>query len=123
MNPSIIISLVGVGISVCMLLLAYFGVVSHILERLTRLETQVGLFWGSLEKSIPPMLKSYPTNVAKDVLLDKMANTELTLDEAYVLRTILIEEAKAARENAIAYALALARLAQIIDDLERKTCK
>jgi hypothetical protein len=106
-----------------MLLLAYFGVISRILERLTRLETQVGLFWGSLEKSIPPMLKSYPTNMQKDVLLDKMAHAELTLDEAYVLRTILIEEAKAARENAIAYALALARLAQVIDDLERKTCK
>lgn len=109
-------SILGVGFT-------YFAFIVRILERLKDVETKVGLFWTSIEKSIPALLKSYPTNMEKDVLLDKMARAELTLEEAYRLRTILIEEARSDREKAVAYALAVARLEQVIYDLKRKVCK
>jgi len=114
---------IALGVSVFGLLFTYFGFIARILERLKDVETKVGLFWASIEKSIPALLKSYPTNVEKDVLLDKMVRTELTLDEAYRLRTILMEEAQRDREKAVAYALAVARLEQIIYDLKRKVRK
>jgi hypothetical protein len=123
MEPNVVFPMVAIGVSVCGLLFQHFAVTAKIQERITRLETKVELFWSSIEKSVAPMLKSYPTNVEKDILLDKMTLGELSLDEAYHLRTILMEEAKIERDKAIAYALALARLEQIIYDLKRKACK
>jgi hypothetical protein len=106
-------------VSICGLLFQYFGVITRILERLTRIETKTDLFWKCVESGVVTMLKTYPSKVAKDVLLDKMVHNELALQEAQELRTILCEEMKPKENGAerLAYVLALARLEQIIFDL------
>ena len=64
------------------------------------------------------MLKTYPTNVNKDVLLDNMLHNELTLDDAQELRSILKGEMELAKkENILIYVLALGRIEQVIFEL------
>jgi hypothetical protein len=116
-----------------------FGVIAKLQERITRVEsctvdmaqlredvtsikTKTDLFWKAIEGNVLSMLKSYPTHLEKDVLLDKMLHNELCLEEAQVLRTILIGEMELGKnkENKMAYVLALARIEQIIFDLGRR---
>lgn len=118
-----ILPIIAIGISIIGVLYQHFVVMGRFNERLTRLETKVELFWMSIERSIAPLIKSYPTCVDKDVLLDKMSRRELLLEEAFRLRTILTEEAKRDREKAIAYALYVARLEVLIEELKRKAKK
>ena len=71
-----------------------------------------------METGIVGMLKSYPTNISKDVLLDKMLHNELTLDNAQELRLIIKEEMELTKkENVLIYVLALGRLEQVIFEL------
>jgi hypothetical protein len=111
---------IAIGISILGWLVAYFKWLVGIQDRLARLETKTELFWKCVEGNMVALLKTYPTCIEKDVLLDKMQNDQLTKDEAFTLRTILSEEMKRDREKAIAYILLIARLEQKIYDL---TCE
>ena len=112
------LSLTAIFISVFGLLFQHFAVISGIKERITRLETKTELFWKCVETGIVGMLKSYPTNISKDVLLDKMLHNELTLDNAQELRLIIKEEMELTKkENVLIYVLALGRLEQVIFEL------
>jgi MFS superfamily sulfate permease-like transporter len=90
-------------------------------SKITRLETQVELFWKAIEGNVGQLLKS-PTHIEKDLLLDKLAHRELNLTEAETLRSILTDEMQLhGRDNGIiAYALIIGRLEQIIYDLRGK---
>lgn len=89
-------------------------------EDIKELQTKTELFWKCVEGGIVKMLKSYPTNICKDVLLDKMLHDELTLDDAQTLRTILKEEMNLDKEKALVYVLALGRIEQVIYSLQGK---
>lgn len=79
-----------------------------------------------MEKQASNILKSYPTTIQKDVLLDKFARGELTLPEMELLRTILGEEFKKESSNAagkqLAYIMIIARLEQLIYEYKEKKC-
>lgn len=118
----------AIGVSIIGLLFQHFFCIAKIQERLAALETKTDLFWKGVEHMVIPMLKSFPTDIGKDVLLDKMLHNELTLADAQTLRLILTEEFTGNGDKSLIYILALGRLEQIIfDKLERKpperTCK
>jgi hypothetical protein len=94
----------------------YFCVIVAMRERLATLETKIDVFWRLVEVELPKRLKTYPTHIEKDILLDKLTHRELTLDEAVHLRTILQSEIEGGnKENLlIAYVLVIGRLEQII---------
>ena len=90
---------------------------SLILSRLTNLEVKTDLFWRCIENKVVNTLKSFPTHLDKDILLDKLLERVLTIQEAETLRTILDCEMKNNVEQSFAYVLILARVEQIIYDL------
>jgi hypothetical protein len=95
---------------------------SQMKERISAVETKMDLFWNGVKDKVINLLKSYPTYIEKDVLLDKMAHDELTLDEAQKLRTILTAEMDSDPDkstNSWAYVLALGWLAQLIHSKSR----
>ncbi len=86
--------------------------------RFGTLETKMDLFWSFVRANVPQLLKTYPTDIDKDLLLDKMIHNELTLEDATKLRLILTEEMKTKdKKEAIVYILALGSLEQIIFNL------
>lgn len=124
MDTGTFISFLALAGTAVGLLYQHFGVVVAIREqiavtreRLTAVETKTDLFWRVVETTIPKMLKSYPTHLDKDVLLDKFSRRELDYEEAARLRTILLCEMETVEPNpnTIAYVLVLSRLEQIID--------
>ncbi len=99
-----------------------FGVISEMKERLVSLETKMEIFWKAIESNLGSMLKSYPSNLEKDLLLDKMMRKELTLEDAERLRTIIIGEMETNNGDEvkkIAYVLLGARIDQIIFDIKK----
>lgn len=117
-------SIVAILIAISGFIFQQFGVISGIKERLSSLETKMDLFWKGIENKVVEMLKSYPTFLEKDVLLDKMTRKELNQEEAERLRTILTGEMdKNNNDDArkIAYVLVIGRLEQIILDIKDKT--
>jgi hypothetical protein len=82
------------------------------------MKLQTELWWEIIRKHTATLLMSYPTAICKDVLLDKMAHKELTLDDAYTLRTILSEEMKLEKKDKLIYVLALGSIELVINDLK-----
>ena len=122
MSPELIISMSAVAVAVFGLLLQYFAVLSKIKERLTALETKVGLFWKGIEGQVVEMLKS-PTNLRKDELLDLLREERLTLDGARELKEIIEAELKRKAVDggtALACAFLFGRLDQIIFEHGRR---
>ena len=117
------LSIFAIVLSVCGLAFQQFGVLSKMKERITSLETKIDLFWKAIENNVVTLLKTYPTNITKDVLLDKLTNDELTLEDAQLLRTILLGEMATAAEKKLAYVLIVARLEQKIFDLKNNNKK
>jgi hypothetical protein len=124
MNIAIFLSLGALGLTVAGLLFQNFGILSGIKERVASLETKMDLFWKVVEGNMSQLLKSYPTNIRKDILLDKFSKAELNLGEAEELRTIMICEMnktqksiKVQKGNIVAYVLVIGRLDQVIHDL------
>ena len=116
---------IAIAISIGGFIITYFGFIKGQIasavaqeHRLTKIETKLDLFWGTVEKNVGQLLKS-PTHAEKDVLLDKLAHRELNIPEAETLRGILTDEMQLkGRENGvIAYALIIARLEQILYEL------
>ena len=117
---------VSIIIAISGFLYQQFGIISGIKERLTSLETKMDLFWKGIEQNVIGMLKNYPTNINKDVLIDKMARGELSQEEAERLRTMLVSEVaneKGGDGKKIAYILAIGRLEQIIFEIRKNKCK
>lgn len=115
------LGVVSILIAISGFIFQQFGVISGVKERLTALETKMDIFWKAIEGKVVEMLKSYPSYIEKDTLLDKMAKMELNVEEAEKLRTILACEFTAEKQDngkKIAYTLTLARLEQIIVDIK-----
>jgi hypothetical protein len=112
--------IIAILVSILSIIIQYFVLMTKVYERLAKLETKTELFWKCVEGGIVKMLKSYPTNICKDVLLDKMLHDELTLEDAQTLRTILKEEMNLDKEKALVYVLALGRIEQVIYSLQGK---
>lgn len=91
--------------------------IGELRTKISSLETKTELFWRCIEGKVVDMLKTYPTDLDKDVLLDKLSEKSLTLREAEELRTILNCELERADNNQFAYILALGRIEQLIYDL------
>ena len=107
----------------------HFGVIMKLKEdnsktlldlstRITTVETKIELFWRCVEGKMVEILKSYPTNLLKDVLLDKFKEKSLNLREAEQLRTILGCELVNSSEKKFAYIMILGRLEQVIYNLK-----
>jgi ribosome biogenesis SPOUT family RNA methylase Rps3 len=117
MNPTYL-SIFAICLTIIGLLFQHFAVLSGIKERITALETKMELFWKAIETNVSQLLKSYPTNIDKDILLDKLSNRELTLEDAQALRTVLIGEMECTKtNNKLAYILIIARVEQTIKEL------
>lgn len=114
------LSITAICLTVIGLLFQHFVILSGIKERLGRLEVKMDLFWRVIETNVSDMLKSYPTNMEKDILLDKFSRRELNLKEAERLRTILICEMKKEENPAhkLAFVLILTGIEKTLVDLK-----
>ena len=111
---------VSIIIAISGFLYQQFAIISGLRERITSLETKMGLFWKAIEGNVASMLKTYPTNIDKDILLDKLTQDELGVAEAERLRTVLIAEMERARaEDRLVYILIIARLEQLLYDVRK----
>jgi hypothetical protein len=116
---NIYLPVIAICLTIIGLLFQHFFVLSGMKERLTSLEVKMDLFWKAIEGNVVKLLKSYPTYINKDILLDKFSNKELEIDDAHRLRTILIGEMENTEtNNKLAYVLIIARLEQIIYELK-----
>jgi len=99
-------------------------------DRIARLESRqsvteakTDLFWGTVEKNFGRLLKDFPTNKEKDILITKMIEKRLTIDEANLLKEILLAEMEEKRLSdanvVITYTWFIAALDQRIFDLEK----
>jgi len=113
---------IAIAVSILGLILQYFAFIVNIQTRLSTVETKIDLFWKAIETNVIKMLKNYPTNINKDVLLDKLVNHELSLQEAQLLRTILIGDMNNIQDhhNQLAYVLGIARVEIEITELKKK---
>jgi len=89
-------------------------------SKLDKMCVKTDLFWQIIEGKVVDVLKSFPTYLEKDILLDKLSDKSLTLSEAERLRTTLDGEMKLTKDNQFAYILILARLEQLIYDLRNE---
>jgi len=103
----------SIVIAVSLALLQYFVFISTLMQRVTSIETKVGLFWGLVERELPSILKR-PTHLTMDVLLDKMSLSGLTIDEAKDLWDRLYCLNDLPTERVVIRVLLLSRLEQII---------
>lgn len=83
------------------------------------IRVKVDLTWKCIEGKVIDLLKTFPTQLDKDILLDKMKEISLSLEDAERLRTLLDCELINAKDNKFIYILILARLEQIIYDLRK----
>jgi hypothetical protein len=91
-------------------------------SKLDKMCVKTDLFWQIIEGKVVNVLKSFPTDLGKDILLDKLIEKSLTLPEAEKLRTTLDGEMQLTKDNLFAYVLVLARLEQLIYDLRNEGC-
>ena len=118
------LSIGAMGLTVAGLAFQHFSVLSKIKERLTSLETKTDLFWKIIEGNVVKLLKTYPTNIDKDILLDKLSNGELVITEAERLRTVLSSELENTKKNnKLAYILVVARLEILLTEIKNKKSK
>jgi uncharacterized protein YsxB (DUF464 family) len=97
--------------------------IHEIKTQIANMQTKTDLFWKCIETHLSSLLKSYPSDIEKDVLLTKMAERKLTINEAHQLKEILICEMNIKKSQdksiIIAYTLAIAGLEQIIYEIEK----
>lgn len=109
------LSITAIVLTIVGLLFQHFGVLANMKERISTLETKMELFWGTVEKNVGALLKTYPTNIGKDVLIDKMIDGVLTEEEARLLKTILIGEMdNKSVEQRLPYVLVIGRLDSLL---------
>jgi hypothetical protein len=101
----------------------HLAVIAKLQERLAALETKMEIFWKAVGNHVSEMLKSYPTNIEKDILLEKLATKEITLEEAYKLKTIVKGEMQKAENERLAYILLLAGIDVVIYEIKTEKRK
>jgi hypothetical protein len=93
--------------------------IGKVLQRVTVLETKTELFWGAVSKTVGDMIKQ-PIHHRKDALVDEFnfGITSMTTPDILELKTILECELPEFEKNkdpkALAYALLLARIQQVL---------
>ena len=123
MEVGTILALIAIGVSATGLLAQHFVSIAKLKERLVRIETKVDVFWKAVEGRLVDMLHS-PHSPEVDVLLDKMKQGGLSLDEAIHLRNQLdMQYTNANPHRNIALILVLGRLEQVIVELKPKSVK
>ena len=121
MDAAVIIAIIAVVLTILGLASQHFLVISGIKERLSALETKIGLFWKVVERKMADSLKE-PTHARKDLLIDLLKNGTITITEAEELRDIIDQETECGNGCPdVAHVLVLARLEALIYDLKRKT--
>lgn len=98
------ISIAAVCITVLGFSIQHFWVIAGLSNRIVKLETQVGLFWGTLERNMARFLIS-PHTPELDILLEQIAKGELP-DEKYpkaieMLKQEIVGEPEPARKMAL----------------------
>jgi hypothetical protein len=119
MSSSDYIAITAVALTLVGFLIQHFAVLGGMKERIAALETKMEIFWKAVGANVAQMLKSYPTNLRKDILLEKLSTKEITLDESYELRTILKGEMQLAEKERIGYVLLIAGIDVVIYDLKQ----
>jgi len=135
------LSITAIFISLAGILFTYFGLILKIKEdiekdkeqilaiitdiriHLGNLEIKGELVWRCIESKAVEMLKSYPTFLDKDLLLEKFNERSLTVSDAEQLRMILGNEMKLveiANTDKFCYLLILGRLEQVIYELRQE---
>jgi hypothetical protein len=96
--------------------------ISEINVRLSIIESKTELFWSNVEANLGKILKS-PTHYDKDILITKLTEKRINLDELNELKEIMLhefEEKQISNTNAvITYTLYIAAINQRILDIER----
>jgi hypothetical protein len=110
-----------IALTVLGFIIQYFGIIVKMKEQIRTLETKMELFWNMVGKNIGELLKTYPTYLAKDVLIDKMIDGVMTEEEARTLKTILIGEMEKDKpEKRLLYVLVIGRLEDLLHTLNSK---
>ena len=139
---SLILSAIGVILTVSGLAIGYFKIILGIFERLTKLEgkgktdpavlerlkaleTKTDLFWGIVQANIPKLLHS-PHTPVEDALLDKLRDDTINrielLDLRHLLQCDLDDEInKKDLSLSIAYILAISLIDSKILDGSRRS--
>jgi hypothetical protein len=117
------ISIIAVVLTLVGFLIQHFAVLGGMKERIAALETKMEIFWQAVGANVAQMLKSYPTNIRKDILLEKLSTKEITLDESYELKTILKGEMQLADRERIGYVLLIAGIDVVIYELKQSKRK
>jgi hypothetical protein len=123
LTPSDYIAITAVILTVIGFMINHFAIISKLQERLTALETKMEIFWKAVGNHVAEMLKSYPTNIEKDILLEKLSTKEITLEEAYKLKTIVKGEMQKAANERLAYILLLAGIDVVIYEIKTEKRK
>ena len=100
------------------------GIIADIKTQIMEQRTKIELFWRCIETNLGALLKTYPSQIDKDLLITKMTERKLSLEEAEKLKEILLGEMEATKKEdkpiLLVYIIAIAGLTQIIYDLEKK---
>ncbi len=87
-----------------------------LLDRVTRLETKIEIFWKTMEQTMVNVLHS-PHTPEFDKLLETLSNASLNMIQAERLKVLLLDEVKTANvgnSRKIAASILLARIEQVI---------
>jgi hypothetical protein len=96
-------------------IVSYYTIIGDIKNRLVKLETQMQPFWSIIEKELPKIIHS-PHTPEIDILLDKMVEGKLTIEDAKDLRCRLKMEMEIPDiGKKLAIVLIIARLDAIIN--------
>lgn len=122
---SVTLAIVSISLTVMGFLFLWFGVVSRILQRLTKVETRGDLFWKIVEDKMVEVFHS-PEHPRRDELMDRWRDKQLGLEEAIELRLLVnhaFDLTNGDDPRKMAAALILGKLEQDIVDLEEESCR
>ncbi len=122
MEMESLITSIGVGVALLGVAYTYFKVTGCYSARLLKLETQMALFWGVVEKHMATLLHSDNTPEL-DSLLDALRDGNINRTQMFKLRTMLQSEITAnvqhnPKDNGriLTMAFLLARLEVLLHD-------
>jgi hypothetical protein len=118
LSTSDFIATIALILTVSGFIFNHFAIIAKLQERLASLETKMEIFWRAVGNHVSEMLKSYPTNIEKDILLEKLSSKEITIEEAFRLKTIIKGEMQSADKERLAYILLLAGIDVVIYEIK-----
>ena len=89
--------------------------IADIRDRIRAIEVKTELFWNAIEKEVINILH-HPSESERDILLEKLQDKTITLQEMERLKNILsdVVKKKKAKEEVISAVLLIGRLDQLI---------